>query len=311
MTAGDEKGTGERTADEYVHSSYTSFRHFKHKFDFIRISVITQHCHERTMNPLWHRALGAGVVALLLACCARQPSPRPALHPAAEPPAAASPASPTLTIADEETVHPAKLPESKEELYRLGRAYQVAARYGDAALVYEAMANRFAQDADIPTAPPHADLANIATALVKAALWRRGLGDIPRYLRDVDAYRGLYADRPEFAAPTAALFDDISSLLDEPDEPGDPASRRRYSLERLLKVKPADLRIVATLQLAALTWQAACPIPGENGACIALHRRRPEPPLVRRIRVAFERGLRWPGNICKRRAKYPACGGPS
>lgn len=47
MTAGDEKGTGERTADEYVHSSYTSFRHFKHKFDFIRISVITQHCHER------------------------------------------------------------------------------------------------------------------------------------------------------------------------------------------------------------------------------------------------------------------------
>src|SRR5262249_55549020 len=136
--------------------------------------------------------------------------------------------------------------------------YHQLAFYGKAADYYEAFAKRYAGE---PQAP---------AALGNAAVFREGLGEADAALADMTSFVSFYgARRPEDAA---GVYFQRGEVL---EQQGDRAALRAH-LESYLATWGArgglDRQVRAHARLGQLAWQASCPHPSPDGACLQVTR---------------------------------------
>ncbi len=145
-------------------------------------------------------------------------------------------------------------------LWNLGRGYARLAWYARAADRLEEYALRYAADADA------------AVALADAIRYRRALGDAAATARSTQRYARTYGRRHpiEAARLTYALTVDLEgrALVDA----------LRDWLDTWALRAPLELRAAAHARMGRVLWDASCPRPSPDGACVQYaFRRLPDP----------------------------------
>ncbi len=153
-------------------------------------------------------------------------------------------------------------PLAKKAIFLIGRNYQAIAAFELAADNYETFANKYPGETDA------------SSALLKAAFFRRGLGENEKSIADTQQYTKLYGGRKEFIDSAASVnFGEGQIFTQQKDW-----DRLQKHLSTYLKTWGAkggvDRQVVAHVELGMIAWRASCPVAGVNFACIELTRVR-------------------------------------
>jgi tetratricopeptide (TPR) repeat protein len=157
-------------------------------------------------------------------------------------------------------------PLSKKAVFLLGRAYQDIAAYGSAADQYEKFSSKWPGE----KAPTDA-----ATALYSASVYRRGLGETDKAIKDAMDFVHVYGARgKEYEDRAAGVFFGLGLIYEQQKD----KDKLHKHLVEYLKAWGAkggiDREIIANVKLGELAWADSCPVGGVNGACLELTRVR-------------------------------------
>lgn len=158
---------------------------------------------------------------------------------------------------------------AKKAIYQIGRNYQDVAAYDLAAEKYEQFSEKFPGEKEAPI------------ALNSATVFRRGLGDNEKFVKDVSLFVKDYGGRHEFVDKAAGVAFDQGQVYEQQKDWPKLLKHLQDYLKQWGAKGGVDRQVVAHVKIGDILWHESCPLPnpswtlgGGNDACIEIKRER-------------------------------------
>ncbi len=145
-----------------------------------------------------------------------------------------------------------------KSLVRHGNVLASVAFYKEAAEKFEEYATRYA------------GMDNAFGPLSDAVVFRKGIGDDAKALADTRQFVILYGTKKK--AEAASAYFSMTSIYEKQGDQDKLAAHLRAYLGQFGASGGTDRRIIANAKLGQALWQASCPVPTIDGACMKMTR---------------------------------------
>ncbi|MEO8700482.1 MAG: tetratricopeptide repeat protein [Kofleriaceae bacterium] len=151
-----------------------------------------------------------------------------------------------------------KSTHTARSLARLGNVYASVAYHREAAETLEQYATKYALEKDA------------YRAYSDAVQFRKGIGDDDKAIADTKKFIAMFGKVKPAEAATA--YFSMASIYEKQGDLDKLAAHLRSYLDLYGATGGTDRRIIASAKLGQALWQAACPVPTVDGACMKIAR---------------------------------------